>query len=131
MRNLSADVAALFSELDGRDRYEERLAMWCEYKLEAESEHKRDHWVRADERAYQRTYRRTRYQSDPVFRDKVRRRNNEWRWKYGAKPRTLGPVAIQHGTYYAYTKRKCRCGACRDASATYMRDRRTRIARAA
>lgn len=51
------------------------------------------------------------------------------RAKLGIAPR-VRPVA-QHGTFYFYTKRKCRCSDCRAASAAYMRARRARLKEAA
>lgn len=113
MRNLSADVLALFSSLDGRDRYQDALERWG-----------------ARLREYHRVYASDRYATDPQFRSRridATHRYKDRRFGVDRPRRTLGPIAVIHGTYLAYTKRGCRCSPCRAASAAYQRARRARL----
>lgn len=135
MRNLRADIAEMFAELDGTALYEGRLVEWCQWRRQARREYEREYRkaerYRIKRRRYDNRYRRDRYWRDLEFRVRVKTADERHRDKIlgpGRPRRTYGPVAISHGTYVAYTKRKCRCEPCRAAMAAYQRDYRKRRA---
>jgi hypothetical protein len=134
MMNLSDDIAEMFSAFAGRDRYADALERFCARALHRQQEYARARYMspadREARRRYHTDYCRTRYQQDPEYRARRREaidRYSDRRLGADRKRRHLGPIAIAHGTYTAYTKRGCRCPDCRAASAAYMRARRARI----
>lgn len=110
MRNLHADIVEMFAGLDGSDRYEDARERWSA------------------------SHTSLRYQRDPEFRERHKAAVDRYKdLVFGVdRPRRhrrpFGPIAIKHGVYSSYTKYKCRCTACRSASAAYRRRRRSEIA---
>ena len=136
MRNLRADVAELFAALSGAERLQEALERWRHRSLARHREYERERRRRRTEvqreklRTYSREYAARRYKTDPGFRSRHLEAVHRYKdRKLGAdRARVLiGPVAIVHGTYLAYTKRGCRCTPCRAASAAYQRNRRAKM----
>jgi len=112
MRNLHADIVEMFAGLDGSDRYEYALERWL----------RRWHASQTSER----------YRRDPEFRERHKATMARYRDRvFGAdRPRRTPrphPIAIKHGVYMSYTKYKCRCTACREASAAYRKKRRAEV----
>ena len=111
---LHEDIAEMFSVLAGRDRYSDALERICEE-------------IRHQRREYTRDYHRYRYRLDPEFRARHKAAVDRYKDRLlgSDRPRRIyGPIQAVHGSYLAYSKRRCRCAACRSAAAAYQRQRR-------
>lgn len=131
--NLHEDITEMFAAYSGHDRYMDQLERFCEEKRLADREYNHEYRRRESQRTYHRDYCRRRYQSSAAYR--ISRKEATDRYKdrvlgMDRKRRFYGPIAITHGTYYAYARGGCRCVECRRASAAYQRARRASLRRA-